>query len=231
MASTSPPGPTIFSHFLIFSLLSSPRSMKSYWCYTHTKNMCFYLPSGLHNFSQQYFSFLLQNRLFSKEFSMSLFWFKVDWKTRWKKRALFLVSMLQDFSSHNWSQASIFRHSLMWSSTASSAIREASSVVVEGSVVYSRCSILRSRIISISSQKGQGLSGGPDHHFTPLWLYSHVIVLILRNSYSHPQKSHQNILQNLKYGILPFFSLLIINIICLHPDSFHRRCWIDTTLY
>ena len=96
MASTSPPGPTIFSHFLIFSLLSSPRSMKSYWCYTHTKNMCFYLPSGLHNFSQQYFSFLLQNRLFSKEFSMSLFWFKVDWKTRWKKRALFLVSMLEE---------------------------------------------------------------------------------------------------------------------------------------
>lgn len=25
---------------------------------------------------------------------MSLFWFKMDWKTRWKKRALFLVSML-----------------------------------------------------------------------------------------------------------------------------------------
>ena len=96
MASTSPPGPTIFSHFLIFSLLSSPRSMKSYWCYTHTKNMCFYLPSGLHNFSQQYFSVLLQNRLFSQEFSMSLFWFKVDWKTIWKKRALFLVSMLEE---------------------------------------------------------------------------------------------------------------------------------------
>lgn len=86
--------------------------MKFCWCYAHTKNMCFYLPSGLHNFSEWYFFFLLQNRLFSKEFSMSLFWFKMDWKTRWNKRALFLVFMLQDFSSHSLSQARIFRHSL-----------------------------------------------------------------------------------------------------------------------
>lgn len=81
MASTSPPGPTIFSHFLIFSLLSSPRSMKSCWCYTHTKNVflspfwsaqllstVFLFPSSKQTLLKGVFneSFLIQNGLEDK---------------------------------------------------------------------------------------------------------------------------------------------------------------------
>lgn len=83
--------------------------MKFCWCCAHTKNMCFYLPSGLHNFSEWYFFFLLQNRLFSKEFSVSLFWFKMDWKTRWNKRALFLVFMLETKKEEKMTQKSLWR--------------------------------------------------------------------------------------------------------------------------
>lgn len=64
--------------------------MKSYWYYKNNKNTCFYHSFGLFAFlSQQYFLFLLQNRLFSKESSMSLSWFKMDWKTRWDKKKSF----------------------------------------------------------------------------------------------------------------------------------------------
>lgn len=75
----------------------------------HTPKTCFYLPSGLHNFSEWYFFFLLQNRLFSKEFSVSLFWFKMDWKTRWNKRALFLVFMLETKKEEKMTQKSLLR--------------------------------------------------------------------------------------------------------------------------
>lgn len=67
-------------------------------------------------------------------------------------------------------QGSSGTHSTL-SSTTSSTIRDASWMMVEGSEVYSRCGILRSRIISISSKKGWRLLDGPEHHFTPLWLY------------------------------------------------------------
>lgn len=49
-------------------------------------------------------------------------------------------------------------------STISPSIRDASWMMVEGSEVYSRCGILRPRTISISSQKGRSLSGGPEYH-------------------------------------------------------------------
>lgn len=69
----SHPGPS-FQSFLVFSLLSSPWSLYEVLLVlcAHTKNMCFYLPSGLHNFSEWYFfSFFKADssqRVFSESF-------------------------------------------------------------------------------------------------------------------------------------------------------------------
>lgn len=97
MASTFPPGPRIFS-FLIF-LSSSVLHEISAWSsagVVHTPKHVFLISLlGLHNF-WMVFLFPSSNRPSPKEFSVSLFWFKMDWKTRWNKRALFLVSMLEN---------------------------------------------------------------------------------------------------------------------------------------
>ena len=114
MASTFPPGPTIFSHFLIFSLLSSPRSMKSCWCYT--PKHVFLSPFWSAQLLSTVFLFP-SSKLFSKEFSMSLFWFKMDWKTRWNKKRSFPNVHARKKKEEKMTQKSLLRTFLIFIQT------------------------------------------------------------------------------------------------------------------
>lgn len=69
-------------------------------------------------------------------------------------------------------------------------------MMVEGSEVYSRCGILRPRTISISSQKGRSLSGGPEYHLYTSVIILTTIILILSNSYTEPKTNHKNMPEN-----------------------------------
>lgn len=58
-------------------------------------------------------------------------------------------------------------------------------------------------------KKGWGLSGGPEHPFTPLWLY-YVTILILSNFYSQPKKIPSGRTSKSWIHHSPYFSLCYV---------------------